>query len=288
MWFLYALISAFSLTGRNIFSKFNVDKTNEYVVMWATVVFAFPIAALAMLFSPFVVTDARFWPLLFIRIILDTVAFIFFYKALKFRAASYVIPIMSLFPALTIVTSFLINGQRVGTLGIIGVLITCGGSYALFAAERRTTKIEDRPHLKLATVYILITTIIYGILDPVHAYIIGMSNTYTYFFISEAIFVLLFTGLVWLFAKRDFMQLFKSKKKLVHNGITGLFLGVEVLVLFLALSSAPFVSYVSAIKMSSVGLTAVFAYLFLKEQLNRTKITAIVMIIVGVVVMVLG
>ncbi len=288
MWILLSVLSTISLSSKNLLSKFGAGKTNEYVNMWAMAFFTLPVAGIALLFSDFEISDNKFWLLIGLRIILESIALVAFFRALKFKSASFVISIMSLQPALTIITTFFISDQKVPLLGIGAILVIVAANFMLFQSEKKLTNKEDMPNLIKATLLIFTTTLLFSVLDPLHGEIIEVSNQFTYFFVSELCFTVVYSILVGARFRKEFKQTFSNKKNgLLIAGI-GVSFGFELLTLFGAITSSDYVSYVSAIRSANIALTAILAFFLFKEKLSRLKLFSIALMTLGVLILVLS
>lgn len=281
MWLLYSGLSTLFLCLRNVTSKSNVDKTNEWVVLWHTTAYGFPVSLIFLLFGTFYIAGPTFWYLTLIRVILDTIAAITFLKALKLESVSYVIPLLALQPALTIITSLFITNQNVKPLGIFGILITCLASIYLIRSEQKYTTKSNQTNLTKATLLILPTTIIYSVLDPLHAKILLYTNQYTYFFISQSLFLIIITTIALTKSKDSFLHSLKPNNTLITNSLPGIFLAFEAVTLLFALSHTKYVSFVSTIRITNIVLTSLLATIFLKEKLTPNKILVIIAILTG-------
>lgn len=287
MWFVFALISTLFLVGRNILNKKGVEKLDPIFVTFSTFLFSFPVAFIAMLFNDFVISSTEFYSYLGIRIVLDLIALIALLNAFKLRSVSFVVPLLALQPMISILFSKLLGGGDISGVQILGMVIVTIGSILIYLIELSKEKFKLTPELIKATVLVGITTIIYSILDPLHGKIIGMSNEYTYFFISTIIFSVIMFVVVLIKSRGQFFSEFKSKRELGLSILIGLSLGFEVLFLFLALGSTEATPLVSAVRILNIGLTAVLASKLLNESVGFKNYVAIGISIIGVVLIIL-
>lgn len=288
MWLIFSLISAVTLTGRNVYSKVGVDTENPLAIAWASSFFSFPVALISILFGGMVITDASFWPLLMVRVVLETLAILALLQAFKFKSVSYVTPLLSLSPLLTAVWSFFLNGERLSPYGLLGMIVIASGCLLVYYAERSVTAVADRAGLAKTTMLVGFTAVVFSILDPLHALIIGKSSTYTYFFASTVLLIMVFTPLAFLRMKSDFIDTFTNLRFLKINVLIGLLVGFDILVLFLAIAGSPAVALVSSIRTTNTALTAGVAFVLFKEKFSRLKLLGIAFAVIGVIVVTLS
>lgn len=290
MWLIFTLTSTLALSVRNILSKKGVDKIDPIVVAWATVFFSLPVALFGVLINGFFINDtSRFWSFLVIRVTFDVVALLCLLTALKFKGVSYVIPLLSIAPFLTALWGVLFRDQLLSLVSLMGLIVIATSCLMILFSEATLSKSStDKSGIRKATILVLITAFLFSILDQIHPIIIEASSTYTYFFASTLIFILVFSVLAIFKAKKDFLNLFESRRKLLLSFWIGIALGIEVLFLFLALSSVEIVASVSSIRTVNIALTTLLGFILLKEKFNWTKSVGIIISMLGVLLVTFG
>jgi uncharacterized membrane protein len=289
MWLIYTLLSTTALTTRNIFNKFGVDSQDQYITSLATFLFSLPIATGSLiLLSEIQITDASFWPLLALRILFDTVALLSLLTAFKFKSVSFVVPLLSLSPIMTTVFAYFLRGDVVNYIEIAGIIFIAASCMIVYVGEKQLTLPENTPGLRKATGLVLLTTLLYSILDPLHPEIIERSNTYTYFFISTVIFVIIFSIIAFFKSRQNLKKMFTERANLITNFAVGTSLGFEVLFLFLALTTAPAVALVSSIRTTNVALSSLGGFAIFRERFSLLKVVGIMGSIGGVFLVTFG
>lgn len=283
MWFLLSTISALSSSFRVPVQKRVINLQDEYIAMWSPVVFALPIAFVVFLLEGFVVSAGIFWGILFVRILLDTVASLAEVKAYKYGSISYVIPLMALHPVLTIFTGIIINKQVPSNEAVFGILLITIAVFWLFVNERSLNKaLPDAQSLFRPTAYLLFTILLWSFLDPLHKEAIDRASSATYFFLSYLGFGIVFTIIVALKSRTQIRKVFR-KENFGPNVFLGVSLAVSRIAFLTALSTG-YTAYVIAIINSSIVFAAILGIVFFKESANFQKIFSILLAFVGVVV----
>jgi len=283
MWIVFAFTSLIFLSARNLLTKFNVSNTHAFVSMWYTFLFQIPLGVVAVLVTGIQIAAPSFYLLVLLRVILDIVAFIFFFKALQLSKLSLIIPFMSLLPGLTIFTAFFINGQTINPLRLLIIFVIAISCYAIFKTGNGVSHTSDD---KRGVIYILLVIGLYSILSPLHAEIIKISSPFTYFFISSIYFIVIWSLVVFLRFKKELLESFKNKKNILLNGANGIVLSLEVLSLFLALAPGSSTAVVTAIRTTDTAVSSVIGGILFKEHITLKKVFLIGVIFVAVLLLV--
>jgi uncharacterized membrane protein len=285
MWIIFSFASLFFLNVRNILTKFNVSNTHAYVSMWYTFIFQFPLGLIAVLATGIQISDPKFFLLVLLRVILDIIAFVFFFKALQVSKLSLILPFMALLPALTIFTSFAINGQEIHLLRLLLVFVIAFCCYSIYKHGKERAHSSDD---KKGILYIFLVIGLYSILDPLHAEILKISSPFTYFFISSIYFIVIWTGFILFTHKKELFESFTNKKNILFNGANGVVLSLEVISLFLALVPGSITSVVTAIRSTNTATSSVIGGVLFKEHLNTKKIFLIGIITLSVILLIVS
>ncbi len=286
MWILLAIISSIAGGSRNVLSKVGINRLNEYATMWAGVFFSFFITAALVILNGLHIYDPDFWKFVAVRVVIDSLAFITFFKALKSESVSFVIPLLSLVPVFSSITSFFINGQTIGAVGFLGIIIVCSGNLLLFSSQMKLEGAVKKDLLK-ATLLTMITVLGWALVDPIHKEAIDRSTPFTYTFVSQLFFVPFFSLLAFLKGRKDIPKIF-TKKNILPFMSLGLLLNIEFYAQLFSLQTGGLTAFVSAIKSTNVGISSILALIFLKEKVSLMKALAIGVSIIGVTILALS
>ncbi|MBA3723403.1 MAG: EamA family transporter [Candidatus Levybacteria bacterium] len=287
MWFFFALASAIIYSFRGILEKKIISNVNNYILGFAVRAFALPFFFLPLLLFPDKVVPLQnlspeFWfVVFFIAFICTPLETIFYYKALDEEEVSFVLPLLSLAPVVTLGLSAVILKEIPNIFGIIGVLLIILGIYTLKLSHAKDGLLQPFRHIKNSRGAQLMTIVFLSlglgsVLDK-----IGVANSNAYFFaLINYIGVSLTLFLIALVKARAHMKEQKTYWKqflLIGSVVAG-----YTLLYLLALEES-FASYAIAIRNASIIFTIILGYLFFKEKDLKQKILAAIIISAGLI-----
>jgi uncharacterized membrane protein len=287
MWFLFALASAIIYSFRGILEKMIIGKTNRYILGFAVRVFALPFFFIPFIFYPSLATPLyhpthQFWfAIAFICFICTPLETIFYYKALKQEEVSFVLPLLSLAPVITLIFSALFLKEFPNIFGIIGVLLLLIGIYTLKLDLAKEGLFEPFRHIKnskgaqmMSIVFLSLG--IGSVLDKVG---VSATNAYVYAAVNYlTISIVLF--LITIIKARSYLK--ELKKYWKQFFILGSVVAGYTLLYDIALQDS-FASYAIAIRNASIIFTIILGYLFFKEKDLKQKLLAAVIIAAGLI-----
>jgi drug/metabolite transporter (DMT)-like permease len=287
MWFFFAISSAFLYAFRGVLEKKIILDVNKYILGLAIRLFALPFFFIPFLINPALIgpithLNTQFWiaivAICFISTPLETVLY---YQALKDEEITLVLPILSLAPAITMVFGLLIFHEVPNAFGVLGVLAIIFGIYALKIGHAKEGLLQPFHHLRNNKSVRLMTIVMLsqGIGTIFDKMGVTNSNAFFYSVVNYLGVCLALLVIAYIKAKPHFRQLILYKKQFF---IIGAFVAGYTLFYTLALQTG-FAAYVISIKNSSILLTMVLGYLFLKEKNLKTKLFAASFIVLGLI-----
>jgi len=139
-WLIFGILTAFFEAVKDVFSKQNLKKNDEYVVAWSLAFFS------AVFLVPFLFfieipqlnpqLNPQFWIALLIGASLNSVTAILYIKAIKLSDLSLTVPLVALTPLFMLLTSPLIVGEYPNFFDCIGICFIVMGSYLLNIKEK--------------------------------------------------------------------------------------------------------------------------------------------------------
>jgi len=129
--YLYALGAAFFTAVSDAMSKQILQRHSAVVVAWARLAYASVFLLPLLFFIPIPALDGFFWLTIAALLPLEIIAILLYMKALQISPLSLTVPFLSLTPAFTIFTSFLILGELPNPSGLIGICFIVAGAFAL-------------------------------------------------------------------------------------------------------------------------------------------------------------
>lgn len=286
MWILLALLATVSASARNIFTKKAVDQVHEVVAVWSMLLVATVMATIYILFTGITITSQVFFLVLGARVFIDTFAIIANFRAMKFEEVSFVVPLIALMPITTGITSFLLNGQLPTYRSLIGMAVILIGTSILFASKIEWSSFQANRNVLKATGYMLATIAGWSIAEALHKQGINHSSPSTYFWASYVGFTMVFTVLSWFVAKNDMRRVFSREFRVtqIGNGVT---MGFDRIFSLNAITTG-LVVYVNSLKSTSVVVTAIMAWIWLKEDISSLQWAGIGISFFGVLLTILA
>lgn len=285
-WLLFAFLTAFFESLKDLFSKLGLRHANEYIIAWSFLVFALPLLLPLILVTGIPELSSRFFMALFIVAGINASCSVLFMKAIKSSDLSITVPLVSFTPLFLLFTSPLILGEIPAPLGLIGVLFIVAGAYVLniidssrgWLAPFRALFKQSGPRLMLLVAFLWSISANF---DK-----IGIQETSPVFWAIAVMVVmtLLLTPVVIWQVGNPLRFLDGNYRALIPIGI---FHGLTILSQMTAISMA-LVAYVIAIKRMSTALSVVWGALILKEAGFNQRITGVLVMLFGVLLITLS
>ncbi len=284
--FLFAFLTAFFDSMKEVFSKKGLRHIDEYTVAWSLRFFATLFSIPLLFFIDIPSIGERFWEALILGGGLNVITTILYMKAYKHSDISITSPIAMFTPLFLLVTSPIMLGEFPTVIGLAGVLLIVAGSYVLNFKESQNGifhpfKVlfrERGPRLMLAVAFIWSIT---SNFDK-----IGVKN-------SSPIF--------WVFAVNLFLStvlfpemLYKSKESIRHVRKNlkalvpiGLFSTVTLVFQMMAINLI-LVVYVTSIKRISSLLSVLSGHFVFGEKGIRERLAGAILMVLGVLLIALS
>ncbi|WP_373535939.1 EamA family transporter [Microcoleus sp.] len=139
-WLIFGILTAFFEAIKDVFSKQNLKKNDEYVVAWSlasfSAVFLTPLLFFIKIPQLNPQLNPQFWIALSIGGSINAVTAILYIKAIKLSDLSLTVPLVALTPLFMLLTSPLIVGEYPNFFDYIGIFLIVTGSYLLNIKEK--------------------------------------------------------------------------------------------------------------------------------------------------------
>lgn len=235
--------------------------------------------ACAVAFLPFVeLPEAEAWPFILASVAVHQLYFIFVALQYRFGDLSHVYPIArGIAPLMVAVTAFVFAGETLSPAGIVAVVVICGAILSLtFGSGRRVGNAK-------AVVFALCTgtTIAaYTVIDGVGGRTAGSVFDYIiYLFLLDGV---PFGLLVLFLRRRALAATWKAHWK--TGALGGVFSFFAYALVIWAMSLTP-MTYVSALRETSVILAALIGTRLLREPFGGHRIAAAACVAAGIVLL---
>ncbi len=280
LWFLFAFLTAFFQSIRDLFNKTKLREFDEYIVTLSMTFFTAVGLSLLLFFLEIPPLGNSFFPALFASGTLNALSLTMYVRAIKYYDLSLVTPITAFTPLFLLITSPLIVGEFPEERGLIGVFLIVGGSYILNLKEKDKgyfapwRSLFTNPGSRLA----LLVAFIWSITSNLDK--IGVQNsapifwaTCVYFWIS-----IVLLPVVLLKSRNNLPPLNRRWFKLMFYGfLNSMMIGCQMMALNLTL-----VAYVVSVKRTSSLYSVIFGSLILKEERIKEKLVGSMIMIIGV------
>ncbi len=286
VWFIFAFLTAFFESLKDVFSKKGLKNIDEYIVSWSLRFFALPFLIPLLFFIEIPSLGSQFWIALLVGGSLNVITTILYMKAIKYSDLSITVPMVTFTPLFLLMTSPLIIGEFPNFLGLIGVLLIVLGSYTLnikqrhegyFAPFKALLK-EKGPKLMLLVAFIWSIT---SNFDK-----IGVQNSSPIFWvIAVNIFITLVMLPIMLYkSQRSVQQISTSYKALLPIGL----FSALTLIFQMTAINLTLVAYVISIKRTSAIMSVLFGYFIFKEKGIKERLIGAIIMIIGVLLITLS
>ncbi len=135
-WLILGIFTAFFEAVKDVFSKQNLKKSDEYVVAWSLAFFSVIFLTPWVIYTGIPALNSQFWISLLIGGSINAVTTLLYIKAIKVSDLSLTVPLVALTPLFMLLTSPLIVGEYPKFFDYIGILLIVAGSYLLNIKEK--------------------------------------------------------------------------------------------------------------------------------------------------------
>jgi len=301
-WIFFAFLTSFANSFLNIANKSLTKLIDEYKALFLISLSTSVILVIILflgLFYKFIdlseTIKSGFWLPLTLTSFLGVLAFIFLYRALQQSDVSKVIPFISFTPIFILFIEYLIYGKLPKLQGLIGVFIIVIGT--LIFEVRKTDETSLKPFLRIfknkSSLYVILTALIWSVTSVLDKVATLNSSPIIYSTLSN-IYKLLIILPIFVIRSKKHPLILKGKDS-ARNAPTSLLLLIlitailhiaEIIFQTTAISTG-FVSYVLAIKRTSIVFTVFLAYAILKEKPNPKLLFSTIVMLAGVILIVL-
>ena len=284
MWFYYAIITAFSQATSDAITKKTLQRADEYIVAWLRLLSSVPYLLIALFIIEMPETDSTFWAALITALPLEVTAFILYIRALKESPLSLTIPFLAFTPVFLIVTSFLILGELPDKSGAAGVILITAGAYTLNLHMKKKGLLKPIKAIikERGSLMMLIVSFIYSITSSLGKLAILHSSPIFFGAVYFIILALAFAPIVMFKSRNNLGQIIKNYK---YFGFLGFFHSLMVITHMVAMSLTQ-VTYMIAVKRTSLLFSAGYGYFLFKEEKMRERLLGSLLMIIGVILIV--
>lgn len=209
---------------------------------------------------------------------LELIAVLLYVRSLRVSPLSLTVPYLSFTPAFLLITSQLMLGERPSMNGIIGIFIIVLGVYSLNLSDGKSGFFYPFRMLlrEKGSIMMLMVALIYSITANFGK--MGVLYSSSTFF-AASYFTLLSIILSFLVIKRGTVKLLFRRELFLIGVLSAIMITFHLMAIKLV-----YVSYMIAIKRSSLLLGIVFGVVFFKEKGLKEKLIGGILMVIGILV----
>lgn len=282
MWLPFALLTALLTSCQDVFIKKAAEKVDPYVIAWAWIFFSLPFLYPLLLTQNAPPLGSLFWETVLTATAILTLASIFYVKALQRADLSVAVPMLAFTPVLLLGTSPIMVGEFPKLTGLLGIFLVVAGSYVLNLKEKHRGYLAPFRSLirHPGSRYMLAVAVLFSISANLDK--IGIKQSSPLLWVIALNTALAVTLGVIMFKKTQNIgqQIKQGWPFLILVGFFNAFaLFSHMIALQLTL-----VAYVIAIKRTSVLFTSLFGFIFFKEKGLAERLSGVLLMVAGVLV----
>ncbi len=280
MWFLLALGAAVGAAAADVLVKRRAGEFPVHALAAGRWLYALPLLILLLPFLRWPSLSASSWLLLAVIGPLEVAALFLYTRAVARTPLSLCLPFLAFTPPLLIVTGYLVLGERVPPLGVLGVCLVGAGAYAMHIGDvRRGGLLAPVRALwrEAGPRWMLVVAVIYGLNAAVGKKILLETGPV---FFGVLYLALLTAGLLPALALsgRPLGPVFRGWRRLAP---IGLIVGLAALAQFGAYALAP-VAYAIAVKRTSLLFGVLAGRIIFGEDRFAERIGGAALMLAGI------
>lgn len=279
-WILFAGLTAFLESLKDVVSKCSLKTLDTYLVSWALFALMIPVLIGYYLFDAIPPLSAPFFQALVIGGLLNAIAVILYVRAIQISDLSLTVPIVALTPLFLLLTAPFLVGEYSTPMDVLGVLLIVTGAYVLnlqpkgtgFFAPFKSLLTEPGPRLMLGVAAIWSLTANFDKIGVLH-------SSPSFWVISLFSFVAItLTPLLLLRTPQTIQSITSHIPTLL---LIGSLSSLTVLFQMQAIQIAP-VTRVIAVKRTSTLMGVLWGHLMFGETGIRQRALGSLLMIIGV------
>jgi uncharacterized membrane protein len=282
MWIFLALISAILAATRRTQEKRLTAGLNHFTISFCTQLASLPIIGVVMLIHGVLLNPFHLGPKFWLPLIINSVGFYplnayLYLQSIKQAELSALLPIQSLWPVFSLIPAWLTLGEVPSTLGVIGILATVAGVYALGLKGRALHHPLQPFRDSQASRYMLFAVILVTVASVLDKIAIPASDAIYYSFASTVGAVIVLFATLCLLRINEWQ---KVRAVLPEIGRIGSLQGASYTTYLMAIGAGP-IAYVAAVRSSNVLMGALLGIVLLHEHLTKAKLLSFGLITIG-------
>ncbi len=286
IWILFASLTAFFESTKDVVSKRGLQTLDEYVVAWSMVFFSLPLMFPFLGFIDIPELGDNFFKALIAGGSINVVAMLLYIRAIKLTDLSLAVPLITFTPLFLLVTSPLIANENPSAIDALGIVFIVAGSYILNLQQKQQGYFAPFQALlkEKGSQLMLLVAFLWSFSATIDK--IGVRNSSPVFW-AIAIHCYISVGLfpIMLYQSRNSLKtVVKNLPKLAPIGFLQ---GLVVLCQMQAISLT-LVAHVISIKRMSALLSVIWGHLIFKEKGLKQRASGATVMVIGVLLITLA
>jgi len=285
LWLILTLIVAVCVAVRDVLFRAHTNELGVFELSSLELFWALPPLMFCLIFTPVPELDTIFWWILLLSVPVNGAAYFLYNYAITVSPVSLTVPFLSFTPAFMIVTGWVVLGEAISFWGGIGILLIGSGSYVLNIDRIKdglwqpllSLKEEKGPWLMLLVAFLFSFGAVLGKK--------GMQHSSPLFFSFFFFLIFCITMLLLLFTMGRLKPCLLLQRKTIGpilGSLMTIHIGFHGLAIILTTAA-----YMISVKRSSIILTVLFGWLFLKEEKILARGSGALLMFLGILLIVL-
>jgi uncharacterized membrane protein len=279
-WILFAALTAFFESLKDVASKVSLKTLDAYLVSWALFALMLPVLLGYWLFGAIPPLSLPFFQALVIGGILNAIAVILYVRAIQVSDLSLTVPIVALTPLFLLLTAPVLVGEYPNAIDVLGILLIVLGAYVLNLQPRNTGYLAPFKALLVepGSRWMLCVAVIWSFTANFDK--IGVAHSSPDFWVVSlfSVLAIALTPMVLLKSPRSLLALTTHAPILL---LVGSLSSLTVFLQMQAIEIAP-VTRVIAVKRTSTLIGVFWGHLIFKEQGIRQRAVGALLMVLGV------
>ena len=279
-WVYLVLFTALLQALKDVFIKKTVRRVHYILVCWSYCVLTVAFLAPALAYVGIPEIRAGFWTALVISGVLNSMAFLLYFKALHSSDLSLTIPMLTFTPLFMLITSPILVGEFPSPMGLLGILLIVAGSYVLnvrrlqrgFLAPFQALFLHKGPKL------MFLVALIWSVAANYDKIGLERSSPVFWLLATFLFIALALTPIMLIAARSEFGQALTNAGNIA---CVSFFEAVSLTFQMIALTMT-LVPYVVSIKRTSVIFGVILGSLIFKEKGFRERLAGAALMVCGV------
>ncbi len=283
LWLLFAVFGAFFQATYFTLTKKLLENVNQHILAGCVFFDTFIVLFFISMINGMPEIGYGFYSSVLATVLLNVIATIMYFKALKITDLSLAIPMISFTPLFLILTSFILLNEIPTINGIVGIFLIFLGSYIL-NIDKTTMHLLD-PFREIfknkGIVYMLIVAFLFSISSNFDKLVVINSDP---FFGSSIVFLLL--SFSFIIISHTTIKISDIKRQYIGNFYEFLFAGIITALSAITINIAltmQIVPYVISIKRLSILFSVLYGSLIFKEENIIMRCIGSSIMLIGVV-----